>query len=324
MLQLVQERATEIETKLLFVELEWAAVADEHGRGAARAAPSLPSARTTCAARGATARICSPSPRRRSSPRSRSPRARLEPAVRRADGRDPGRPRRRAAVPGGGAQPPAVARPRAARGPSPRRSPRRWPRACARAPSSTTRCCTTRPSTTGCAPTRTGWPSRNLANEASDASVMALIEAVRGRFDIPQRWYRLKAQLLGLDRIADYDRAAPVLPQEITFSFGDAREMVLDVYHALLAGGRRAGPALLRRALDRRPRPRAQARRRLLLLHGAQRAPVRDAQLHRPAPRRADDGPRARSRAARRTGPAPGRLSPVHAADPGRDRLGVR
>jgi len=73
---------------------------------------------------------------------------------------------------------------------------------------------------------------RNLANEASDESVMALIEAVRGRFDIPQRWYRLKAQLLGLQRIADYDRAAPVLPQEITFSFADAREMVLDTYHA--------------------------------------------------------------------------------------------
>ncbi len=73
---------------------------------------------------------------------------------------------------------------------------------------------------------------RNLANEASDESVMALIEAVRGRFDIPQRWYRLKAQLLGLERIADYDRAAPVLPQEITFSFGDARELVLDTYHA--------------------------------------------------------------------------------------------
>lgn len=73
---------------------------------------------------------------------------------------------------------------------------------------------------------------RNLANEASDESVMALIDAVRGRFDIPQRWYRLKAQLLGLKRIADYDRAAPVLPQEITFSFGDARELVLDTYHA--------------------------------------------------------------------------------------------
>jgi oligoendopeptidase F len=72
--------------------------------------------------------------------------------------------------------------------------------------------------------------SRNLANEASDESVMALIEAVRGRFSIPQRWYRLKARLLGLDTIADYDRNAPVLPEEITFSYPEARDLVLETY----------------------------------------------------------------------------------------------
>jgi oligoendopeptidase F len=74
--------------------------------------------------------------------------------------------------------------------------------------------------------------SRNLANEASDESVMALVEAVRGRFDIPQRWYTLKAKLLGLDRIADYDRSAPVLPEDITFSYAESRELVLDTYEA--------------------------------------------------------------------------------------------
>ena len=72
--------------------------------------------------------------------------------------------------------------------------------------------------------------SRNLANEASDESVMALIQAVRARYDIPQRWYRLKARLLGLDRIADYDRAAPVLGEDVTFSYAQARELVLDTY----------------------------------------------------------------------------------------------
>ena len=75
--------------------------------------------------------------------------------------------------------------------------------------------------------------SRNLANEASDESVMALIEAVRGRFDIPQRWYRLKAKLLGLDRLADYDRNAPLETKEIVYSFGEAREFVLDTYESL-------------------------------------------------------------------------------------------
>jgi oligoendopeptidase F len=74
--------------------------------------------------------------------------------------------------------------------------------------------------------------SRNLANEASDESVMALIEAVRGRFDIPQRWYALKAKLLGIDRLADYDRSAPVLPEDVTFSYAEARELVLDTYDA--------------------------------------------------------------------------------------------
>ena len=52
--------------------------------------------------------------------------------------------------------------------------------------------------------------ARNLANEASDESVEALIEAVVGRYEIAQRWYRLKAKLLGIERLAHYDRMAPV------------------------------------------------------------------------------------------------------------------
>jgi oligoendopeptidase F len=72
--------------------------------------------------------------------------------------------------------------------------------------------------------------SRNLANEASDESVMALIEAVRSRFYIPQRWYRLKATLIGVDRLADYDRSAPVLSEDVTYSYAQARELVLDTY----------------------------------------------------------------------------------------------
>jgi len=81
--------------------------------------------------------------------------------------------------------------------------------------------------------------SRNLANEASDESVMALIEAVRNRFDIPQRWYRLKARLLGVERLADYDRSAPVLAEDVSYSFGEARDLVLDTYQSFspVAGG---------------------------------------------------------------------------------------
>lgn len=76
-----------------------------------------------------------------------------------------------------------------------------------------------------------GWlASMNLANEASDESVRALIEAVQQRYDIPQRWYRLKARLLGIDRLADYDRMASVTAIEPEFGWSQARRLVLDAY----------------------------------------------------------------------------------------------
>jgi oligoendopeptidase F len=72
--------------------------------------------------------------------------------------------------------------------------------------------------------------SRNLSNEASDESVQALIEAVRSRYDLPQRWYRLKARLLGVDRLADYDRAAAVTSDDEGFGWQEGRDLVLDAY----------------------------------------------------------------------------------------------
>jgi oligoendopeptidase F len=74
--------------------------------------------------------------------------------------------------------------------------------------------------------------SRNLANEASDESVMALIDAVRRRYDVPRRWYALKAKLMGIPKMADYDRMAPVFQEDVTFSYGEARDLVLDTYDA--------------------------------------------------------------------------------------------
>ncbi|MCU1430076.1 MAG: oligoendopeptidase [Actinomycetia bacterium] len=72
--------------------------------------------------------------------------------------------------------------------------------------------------------------SRNLDNEASDESVQALVDAVQGRYDIPQRWYRLKAGLLGIDRLADYDRLAPLDTRDSEIGWNDARDLVLDAY----------------------------------------------------------------------------------------------
>src|SRR4051794_33782519 len=74
--------------------------------------------------------------------------------------------------------------------------------------------------------------ARNLANEASDESVQALIAAVRNRFELPRRWYRLKAKLLGLDRLADYDRMAAVTHETEEVAWPEARDLVLDAYSA--------------------------------------------------------------------------------------------
>ncbi len=50
------------------------------------------------------------------------------------------------------------------------------------------------------------------------------------RNDIPQRWYALKAQLLGLEKLADYDRMASVATVDAEFGWDEARSLVLDAY----------------------------------------------------------------------------------------------
>jgi oligoendopeptidase F len=72
--------------------------------------------------------------------------------------------------------------------------------------------------------------SRNLDNEASDSSVQALVDAVVARYDIPQRWYRLKAQLLGIERIADFDRMSSVATGNTLIGWEDATGIVRDAY----------------------------------------------------------------------------------------------
>ena len=72
--------------------------------------------------------------------------------------------------------------------------------------------------------------SRNLSNEATDDSVEALVDAVQRRYEIPQRWYKLKARLLGIDRLADYDRMASVADTDSEIGWNEATDIVLDAY----------------------------------------------------------------------------------------------
>ena len=98
--------------------------------------------------------------------------------------------------------------------------------------------------------------SRNLANEVSDESVEALIEAVRSRYELARRWYRLKASLLGLDRLSHWDRMAPVSDSDEEIPYGDAREIVLDCYSGFSPElGEAAGAFFENGYVDGPPRP---------------------------------------------------------------------
>ncbi len=72
--------------------------------------------------------------------------------------------------------------------------------------------------------------SRNLANEVDDTTVQALVDAVTSRYDVVARYYRLKARLLGLDELFDYDRYAPLPAADRFYPWAEARKVVLDAY----------------------------------------------------------------------------------------------
>ncbi len=73
--------------------------------------------------------------------------------------------------------------------------------------------------------------SRNLSNEADDTMVAALVRAVSSRYDLVQRYYRLKGRLLGYDDLFDYDRYAPVQgAAEAKTSWEEAKKIVLASY----------------------------------------------------------------------------------------------
>ena len=72
--------------------------------------------------------------------------------------------------------------------------------------------------------------SRNLANEASDESVQALVDAVVDNYSIAQRWYTLKAKVLGIDRLADYDRMASVASADREIGWSEGTQIVRDAY----------------------------------------------------------------------------------------------
>jgi oligoendopeptidase F len=73
---------------------------------------------------------------------------------------------------------------------------------------------------------------RNLANEINGKVVDALMTATERHYPLVQRYYRLKSKLLGLDKLYDYDRYAPISGEMPKCDWPTARSIVQESYDA--------------------------------------------------------------------------------------------
>jgi oligoendopeptidase F len=71
---------------------------------------------------------------------------------------------------------------------------------------------------------------RNLDNDIPDEVIATLLAVSERNTGIFQRYFRLKARWLGMERLRRYDIYAPVVQSDKTYTFGSAAETVLDSF----------------------------------------------------------------------------------------------
>lgn len=67
-------------------------------------------------------------------------------------------------------------------------------------------------------------------NQISKASVDALVDACEANFDISHRYYAKKREILGYEKLYDYDRYAPFSDDESEISYEESKEIVLKAF----------------------------------------------------------------------------------------------
>jgi oligoendopeptidase F len=72
---------------------------------------------------------------------------------------------------------------------------------------------------------------RNLSNDVPDEVVDTLLDVCQKNAALFHRYFTLKAQWLGMDRIRRYDVYAPVAESDKSFDYIDAAQMVLDSFN---------------------------------------------------------------------------------------------
>ena len=71
---------------------------------------------------------------------------------------------------------------------------------------------------------------RNLSNDVPDEVVGTLLEVSRQNVDVFQRYFRLKARWLGVEKIRRYDVYAPVVKSEKTYEHVEAAGLVFEAF----------------------------------------------------------------------------------------------
>lgn len=71
---------------------------------------------------------------------------------------------------------------------------------------------------------------RHLSNGATQKSVDKLIEVVSAHYGLVEEYYTLKAKLLGIKKLKDYDRYAPIESQQVEVGYDEAIRLVLRAF----------------------------------------------------------------------------------------------
>ena len=77
---------------------------------------------------------------------------------------------------------------------------------------------------------------RNLVNDVPDEAVDALLDVTRKNAKVFQRYFKIKAKLLGVDKLRRYDIYAPVAKSDKEFDYDDATRMVFDSFRSFDPG----------------------------------------------------------------------------------------
>jgi len=70
----------------------------------------------------------------------------------------------------------------------------------------------------------------NIGNEIPDEAVEHLMNVTEANYGLAQDYFRLKAGMLGMDKIRNCDMYAPVAESEKQFTFDEARDLVVSSY----------------------------------------------------------------------------------------------